>query len=156
MVDAQLMVEAVTDASKGGESAYNAWMAAHTEQMHAMRAARLGGSLSVGTGSADSTVLTPGASTAMGEASEQEAAPTDAVEPSATTAASALAAAPAGGGAAASAAPFTNGAVPECGGGPPDAGELTLSQLAAWNVGDVLLRAGLKTPQPDPARAASE
>ncbi len=138
MVDAHMMVEAVADASKGGEAAFSAWTAQQLEHMRAVygscgREPCVGG-FTCTTGTAASVDGEPGGApvaiptgTASGPAPEV-AAPASAAEQ-----------------------------VPIVGlraAGINTGGEAvkSLSQLAAWHVGDVLRRAGV---QPPPWRSAA-
>jgi hypothetical protein len=131
------------DASKGGEAAYNTWMATQTEQMYA---ARLSGNGTAGNESVNVPGPTPGAADTDVAASEGGAPTADGAS-LAQLAASLHVTASAAGEMSARNLPLGNGAVPAGGVGSSGGRPLTLSQLAAWNVGDVLLRAGPRSPQ---------
>ena len=135
MFDAQLMAEAVMDASKGGEAAYKAWMATQTQQMYAIRAARLGSHQCTASASVDSAAAATAPRTAIEAAAMHTAAPADGVVPATKVHCST------------DVTPVTQGGEGALAGKP-----LTLSQLAAWNVSDVLQRAGPRSPQAAPGR----
>ena len=136
MIDAQLMVEAVTDASKRGEEAFHAWTAT---QMAAMRA--LYRSLYEGPSAGGIASGLEGIAPASDTAPDRRA-PVDGEDISTVLAASALLD---------EGTPSAEGA--QHAGGSEALGSvaavdepMTLSQLAAYHVGDVLRQAGMRTP----------
>ena len=136
MLDAELLAEAVTDASKGGEDAFNAWTSQQMEHLRALHQAGLRGHCAGGS----AYTTGPSANGSRAAAGEPAAIGTTGV----TTAASDLfvdAAASALG------ADHAEGrlVVTESAEG-DDRDPLTLSQLAACHVGDTLRRAGMRMP----------
>ena len=145
MVDAHLLVEAVTDASKGGEAAFGAWT---VEQLERMRAAYGGDSVPEPCAGIDGATCTADAAATVGGDTQCDEATAVVEGP-----ASGSAPEPAPGPASAVAEPATgaeplDGAELRTGTADVGGGEevKTLSQLAAWHVGDVLRRAGVRPP----------
>ena len=144
MVDAQLFAEAVTDASMGGEDAFSAWTAQQMDDMRAVHPASLHGRRDSGkvepTGAAaDVTGRMPNEGAGCSLKAKDDAA---AATPShADAAAPAEAAAP-------DQRPPSERDVTQAVAGAP----LTLSQLAARHVGDILGQAGMRTPRHAAAR----
>ena len=147
MIDAQLLAAAVTDASKGGEEAFGAWTAQQMEQMRAMHRVSPhgpGGSGAVhATGTAAvGTRAAPNDGAQFGARSANTAAA--ASEPLAEVAASARE------------AEHIDGVMLPSGASRPGGDEpMTLSQIAACHVADVLRQAGVRTPASGPAQPAA-